>query len=295
MTREHLEFAQIIESWLDTPEADEHPRAVLDRVVAGLDAHPQRRWSWPVRSLGTRRSSFVGVQLVFATVVVLAVVSVVALGSGLLTDGPTPGGPPPPASTSAPILPAADALVGPDVSGSERVTVSGIPMSFSVSEFAGWEAHGRPYISKSTHGPQGAEAIVYWAGFPESLSSDPCPGILGPSIGPTAEDLATAVSVAPGVRLVEGISDVTVGGRPAKRVVVTVQDDLGCDPGYFYTWSPFFYGALWSEALPGDTYTVWIVDVDGQRLFLAAGSREDARPRVPVVEIQAIIDSITFE
>ena len=33
-----------------------------------------------------------------------------------------------------------------------------------------------------------------------------------------------------------GPEDVTVGGRPAKHLVVRVREDLGCDPGYFFTW-----------------------------------------------------------
>ena len=60
--------------------------------------------------------------------------------------------------------------------------------------------------------------------------------LLSPSTGASAAKLATAVSRAPGTKLVRGPSDVTLGGRPAKHVVLTVRKNVGCDPGFFYTW-----------------------------------------------------------
>ena len=82
-----------------------------------------------------------------------------------------------------------------------------------------------------------AEAIIYWTSFPDGDYADPCDGLLGRSIGRSATDLAAAVSKAPGTKLVKGPLDVNLGGHPAKHVVVTVRENAGCDPGYFYSWN----------------------------------------------------------
>jgi hypothetical protein len=85
-----------------------------------------------------------------------------------------------------------------------------------------------------------------------------------------------------------------VGGRPAKHVVLTVREDVGCDPGFFYTWRDVYGGALWPTTGVGDTIRVWIVDVDGTRLFIAAETTEAATDGLEK-EIQQIIRSIRFE
>ena len=53
-------------------------------------------------------------------------------------------------------------------------------------------------------------------------------------------------------------------------------------------------GALWDRNYPGDTIKVWIVDVDGTRLFIAGETHTDASPDI-WEEIQQIVDSIRFD
>ena len=109
-------------------------------------------------------------------------------------------------------------------------------------------------------GPQGAEAIVFWTVFPDADNALPCTRLLHPPVGPSAADLAAAVATAPGTELVTGPSDVTVGGRAAKRVALRV----------------------------------WIVDVDGTRLFIEAETTKQAGPDLER-EIQQIVGSIRFD
>ena len=97
---------------------------------------------------------------------------------------------------------------------------------------------------------------------------------------------------APGTKLVKGPSDVTLGGRPAKHVVLTVRKNVGCDPGFFYTWRTGSGGAFWRTTDVGDTIRVWIVAVDGKRLFIAAATK--GRPPELKKEIQQIVESIRF-
>jgi hypothetical protein len=200
-----------------------------------------------------------------------------------------------PAVTGRPV-PSASTRPTPDIEprliGRRALTVDGVPFSFSVRT-RGWETFGSISINKSTVGPQGAEAIIFWTSFPDGDHADPCSQLLSPPVGRSAADLAAAVATAPGTKLVTGPSDVTVGGRAAKHVVLTVRQDVGCDPGFFYTWQDIPWGALWPMTGVGDTIRVWIVDVDGTRLFIEAETSKQAGSGLKQ-EIQEIVESIRF-
>jgi len=170
--------------------------------------------------------------------------------------------------------------------------VDGVRFSFALRSY-GWEPFLGISINKSTVGPQGAEAMVFWSSFPEGHRADPCADLLSPSIGRSAADLAAAVASVPGTELVAGPSDVVVGGVPAKHVVLTVRDEgVGCTPGFFYAWQDVKGGAFfWTTA--GDTIRVWVVDVDAKLLFIGAVTTEGAGSGVER-EIQQIVESIRF-
>jgi hypothetical protein len=290
--------ARVVRSWMDEG-VTELPERVLDSVLDQLPATPQRRAIWlPARRIANM-NTLAKIAIAAAAVAVVAVVgfNLLPTSSGLGGSGaavsPSPTAPPSPSPSSTPM--AADVLDVQPVAGDApySVTVQGVRLSFNVST-PGWESHGGPYISKSVLRGQAAEAIIFWAGFPDGDSADPCAPPLGQSVGPSAADLARAVSTAAGTELVTGPSDVTVGGHAAKRLVLTVLEDVGCDPGYFYSWDPFSRGALWLETKAGDTIWVWIVDVDGTRLFIAGETRSDAGSELED-EIQQIVNSIQFE
>jgi hypothetical protein len=154
--------------------------------------------------------------------------------------------------------------------------------------------NGSLYVSKDTAGPQNAEAVVFWTGFPDGDHADPCANLLSPPNGPGAAELAAAVARAPGTELVTGPSDVTVGGRPAKHVVVIVREDLGCDPGFFFTWHDERWGPFWAGTNVGATIRVWIIDVGGTRLVIEAETTGEAGSEL-VREIRQLVRSIRFE
>ena len=179
--------------------------------------------------------------------------------------------------------------MGTAVSGEARGDRGGRSVLLQGAATVGWErfssistdksAGGPISINKSIVGPQGAEAIIFWTSFPDGDYADPCARLLSPPVGSSAADLAAAVSTAPGTELLTGPSNVTVGGRPAKHVALTVRENVGCDPGFFYTWRDVYGGALWPTTGVGDTIRVWIVDVDGTRLFIEAETTKASRPR----------------
>jgi hypothetical protein len=210
-----------------------------------------------------------------------------AVHESAASDGsPTPVASPSPARASV-------GPVKPAPIGRQALTVDGVPFSFSVPT-RGWARFGRISINKSTVGSQGAEAIIFWTSFPDGPHADPCTQALSNPIGPSAADLAAAVSTAPGTELLTGPSDLTVGGRPAKHVVLAVREDIGCDPGFFYTWQDVEAGPLWTMTGVGDTIRVWIVDVDGTRLFIEAVTTTRAGSHLER-EIRQIVGSIRFD
>jgi hypothetical protein len=207
------------------------------------------------------------------------------------------------------VAPAPVGTDGIDAPPGRRITVTeeGVTFSFRVPKTVGWSgwerfrslptdtSPGGPIsLNKSIVGPQGAEAIIYWTSFPEGDHADPCARLLNPPVGASAADLAVAVSTAPGTKLVKGPSDATLDGRSAKHVVLTVRENVGCDPGFFYTWRDIEGGALWPTTDVGDTVRVWIVDVDKARLFIAAETTRQADADLER-EIQQIVKSIRFD
>jgi hypothetical protein len=149
---------------------------------------------------------------------------------------------------------------------------------------------GSLYVSRSSSGPQGAEGIVFWTTFPDGKHADLCTRLFSPTLGPSAAEVAQAVASAPGTDLVRKPSNVAVGGRPAKHVVLAVRQVLGCDPGFFYTWHDEMWGAFWPGTNVGNTIRVWIVDVGGQRLFIEAETADSSLDW----EVEAIVESIRF-
>ena len=182
---------------------------------------------------------------------------------------------------------------------SQSLTVGHVALSIRLprrqhgSEGSGWERNASNYLTQSTQGPQGAEAIIYWTGYPDGGWADLCRSRLRQPVGHSAGGIAASMSMAPGTHLVAGPSTVTVDGYPATHLVLTVGQDLGCDPGYFYTWKPFMAGAMWGMSNEGDTIRIWIVAVDRGPVVVIAETHGDARPFIEP-EIEQIVQSIRF-
>jgi hypothetical protein len=150
---------------------------------------------------------------------------------------------------------------------------------------------GHLLISKSVVGPQEAEAVIFWTSVADGPAR-PCGRWWGSTVG-SMGDLADAVASAPGTALVLPPSPVTVGGLPAMRVVVTVREDVGCDPGFFYRWRAGCWGPCWIRSTVGDRISVWVVDVQGKRLFIGAETSARAGAELEL-EIERIVGSIRF-
>lgn len=260
----------------------------------------------PVTEAASRRSNGRA-----AAFVIAALVLIVTFDAVLRSDGATPTTAETPDTNlgdvfAAPIaeldVPAWPTGVGPieELPGSipcstrcrRELTVGRVPLSFRVPG-PGWERFGDISINKSIVGPQGAEAIIYWTTIPGDYAN-PCVDVFGMPVPRTVTELAAEVATAPGTELLAGPSNVIVGGRRGKHLELLVDQDLGCDPGFFFIWNDVEAGALWPATEAGHTINVWIVEVDHTPIFIAAVTGEQATGPL-YREIGLIVRSIRFE
>ncbi|MDH4111311.1 MAG: hypothetical protein OEV60_01350 [Actinomycetota bacterium] len=227
-----------------------------------------------------------------------ALVLVVTLGSWLKSNEERSGRAASTDDTSAfpvvspsPTLGAVALLEGPLDVGWHTVVAEGVPISFRLPA-PGWENHGNTYISKSSVGPQDAEAIIFWTRVWKGEHARACGQWWGAPDASLAR-IAINASVARGVELVTGPSDVTVGGQSGKHVVFTVRKDVACNPGFFHRWQDDRGGAFWSGIEIGDTIRVWLVGAGQEPLYIEGDSHERAGPDLER-EIQQIVGSIRF-
>lgn len=238
-----------------------------------------------------------------AAVVVVAVVGINLLprSGGDVGGAPTvsPSSTPSPSPTASPSP--SEVAFPPDsdlVAGKHSMTRNGIRLSVTLPT-SGWRSDGgfffnNDFVNDAGVTPQGA-SFLFWDANPIGVFADPCAEKKAPPAGPSAADLASAVSTLAGAELVSGPTDVTVGGRPAKHVVLTVPEDAPCgrEGREFYLWYNPPGNERYISAL-GATMRVWIIDVDGTIVWIDGETYKGAGPG-PGQEIQHIIDSIQFE
>ena len=294
------DVARVVESWLRTDEHESADR-VLSAVLALLDTTPQRRSWWPAPR-SADMNTYAKLALAAIAVVAVAVVgfslrpqgSGVGGGGSTSTQSPSPS--PSPVATPSPsptpvvvFPPAGDLAVGTR----HHMTLEGVPFTFTVPT-TDWTSNGQFGIDKTAGiGPQGASFIL-WTDSPVGVFADPCKQQEGPALGTSIDDLADAVAAIPGTDLVSGPTDVTVGGHPAKQVVIRIREDIGCASESFYLWyapTPDF--GRYATAT-GSTIRTWIIDVDGTPVWIDGETYKGASPS-PGQEIQKIVDSIEFE
>jgi hypothetical protein len=130
-----------------------------------------------------------------------------------------------------------------------------------------------------------------------------------PPVGPTVEDLATALADLPPFQVTSAPADVTMYGYQGKHLELTVPnlpvqevgvhgefEFVGCVRSTLASWidaneegEPYF-----GYTAPGYTEEFWILDVDGTRLMIAA-ERTPGSPRRVLAEQQDLLDSIRIE
>jgi hypothetical protein len=296
MTAER-EMARIVRSWLQEDERDSADH-VLEIVLDRLDSTPQRRSWWPARRY-TPVNTQLKVLAAAAAVVVLAVVGYQLLPrngsiggpSATPTAVPTPTSPvTPPPTQKALVVPSA----GPLAIGRHDLNLEGVHMTFAIAT-PGWTSNGLFGFDKGEFGTPGGRGFIVWEDDADGVFSDPCSSTQAPAVGPTALDMANAIAGMSSVELVKGPEAITIGGKPAQRVVVKMPDPLPCRSDQFYLWyDTTIHGSARYGSGAGNTIRVWIIEVDGKRVQLDGESNPGAPPDVDA-ELNAIVESIQFD
>ena len=136
-----------------------------------------------------------------------------------------------------------------------------------------------------------------------NLATDGCRDHLAadPPVGPTVDDLASALSELAPFEVTSPPSNVTVYGYRGKHLELTVPDVAfdRCDAGDLRSWIAPMDAAEEGDAYygytgPGYREEFWILDVEGTRLMIAA-ERSPGSPPEDLAELRAILDSIRLE
>lgn len=232
--------------------------------------------------------------------------------AGGVGAGGEPSASPSPAPTSTPTPTAAASAAVPEFPGFSDDVAPGTymwsaggatPADITFTIPTGWiSRYGVPH--KDRGGP-GEMAVGNW--IIANVYGDPCQwqgSALDPAVGPTVDDLASALVAQKG-RAASPPTDVTLGGYPAKRIELSVAADLDpatCDEGVMRTWNaPGDRVDTWYSEDPearglrsGQLNVVYIVDVNGERLIIDTWHMPGTSA-ADLAELDAILASMRIE
>jgi hypothetical protein len=131
-------------------------------------------------------------------------------------------------------------------------------------------------------------------------------GAPNPPIGPTVDDLATALAALPPFLVTKPPRNIDIYGYHGKYLQIAVPDmplEVVGDESYFPDCSerelksfigwPLSY-AFYGYTEPGQLEEFWILDVEGRRLVIEA-HWSPGSPKEDIAEMRAILDSIKIE
>jgi hypothetical protein len=213
-----------------------------------------------------------------------AVVAVALVGINLVPRQGSIGGQGAPSSSPEPSP--SYQVVRITVAGTE---LNGAPLKLTAQIPEGW--------STGASGPAGPYAVHgaggVFASIVDNTFSDPCLHVeRSPKVGPTVAEAAAALGAIPNTTSTPPVQT-TLAGHPATYLELTIPASLPCAPDQFYLWQESPNNDWWVTEL-NEVIRVWLVDIGGQRVAIAARSY----PRTGdegKTELQGILDSIVFD
>jgi hypothetical protein len=284
---------RIVRSWMDEG-ATALPDRVLDAVLDQIPATPQRRATWWRVQRYVEMNKFVAIGLATAA----AIVVLALIGLNLIPGaGPGPGGEPsvaPSAATTPAAFSNTTALPpGP-------VVIDGaFPLTIVFDLPEGWvkRDNGAALASVTVSADDMSPEWVEWF-IVDNAFADPCHsagGPLDPAVGPSVDDLVTALTNMVGVPA-GPVTEITIDGYSGKSFELTTELDADvCDSPnapWLDLWT--FGGGEVHRALENASMRIWVLDVDGTRLVVV----EDAAAEATSAERfqgQRIVESMRFE
>lgn len=148
-------------------------------------------------------------------------------------------------------------------------------------------------------GPQGQEVRVGVSIVTvPNLVVDGCNDhqLADPPVGPTVDDLATALAELPPFQVTSPATDVDVYGYSGKRLELQLpeMDFAACRNGEVISWDAPVLSYPFHGYLPRMIEEFTILDVHGTRLVIVANRVPDSSPE-DLAEMRAVLDSIQIE
>ena len=213
-----------------------------------------------------------------------------------------------PTAVPAPTYPA-DVMDVPDFSPLEAETYFVEPVGTDIQVFytipaEGWLSWFGAFKFGSEADPPNS-VIGFGIMNVTNVVQDGCTGHVAadPPVGPTVDDMATALAALTPFVLTKAPSDVTIDGFSGKYLELTVPDiafeefDDGnkftdCTAGelWSYIGKPLSFAAH-AYSHPGQSEEIWLLNVDGQRLMIVAGKSPGSSDG-DIAELRSILDSI---
>ena len=292
-------FDRAVAQWLDDG-TDATPPGVIDAVLLAARSTPQERdFRIPWR---TASMTYLRVAAVIAIVAVGGVAALYAFGPGPnvgsgLTPDPTTQPTLPPTASPSQILgaPPSDCVDVWAEGGTYRATVGTLSVEATVP--AGW--HGIRDQFFLLNAPCGLGGPLTLEVAPLShVYTDACQW-RGTSMEATTPAAVTEALAEQEGHETNGPTDVTIGGYPASKFEFTFPADIDrtrCDDGTLWLTPRDPEGLGLANIDPGTTMTVYVVDVDGSAVAVAARlwPPEDSTPAA-LAELNAIAASLRFE
>jgi hypothetical protein len=276
MTTER-EMERLVRSWLE-PGLTALTDDVLDSVMDQLPATPQRRASWSPRRLRGLRA-VAGFSLAAAAVLVVAIVGFTMAPRPFLPgveDSPTPA----PSSGCRELDGPYRAMLGTTVvRGSAPNGWIGLEDAFNLR------------LENKPCGQAGTARLEI--SLVAGVYPDACERRDAVVSAVTPGSMVTALDGQRGHQPAER-TDTTLGGYPATRFTFTADaDTAACTFGTLGLWRS--RGGTDTNVEPGDVVTVYVVDVDGQPLAVAAS--RCCPDELPALEsdLTGLIGSLQFE
>ncbi|MGS0688831.1 hypothetical protein ACVBEQ_27400 [Nakamurella sp. GG22] len=181
----------------------------------------------------------------------------------------------------------------PDITaGTYSLDLRGVPMQITIP--AGWVRHEDFYL---TAGPEDtSDGFVAFFDVTD-VYKDPCNWIAGKAeIGPTVDDLVAGLQAQPGLQT-SAPEPLNVDGLTGTELTFSTPADLDlstCYTGTFALWTIASGGPTDRQisSTPGDTGTVWILDLNGKRGVISFGSDEPTSDTS--AQIKEMVGSLTI-
>lgn len=323
MTHEDA-FIGTLESYLDEYEGvTPLPDAVRDAVRAELPRTRQVGSAHgPKRFLNMTMSAPAPVRYGLVAAVVLAAV----LGGAFLVGGGRIGGEPDASPSGSPSATGPASLMEPTDSGtlpvgSYYLDHPAFPARIDFDVPVGWwywsdreqaadsTAHALLVNTDDTGAANGSAWGLTFT-LVDEVRVDPCAGsagVMDASVTESVEALTAAFSSWPGFPATS-VEDVNVGGFSGKRVEITRDEGIDCEPVLFYTPSQYSFLAHFASSEPlvnqftlldveGSVLVIWTTDFPGTTEFeVAGGAPPDPQGHAEdQVQLHEILESIVIQ